>query len=170
MKLDAGQRAMQTKHHRQRIALGVALLVLVPITIFRLLGKAPQDASAMPASQNLQEPRQSQTNQSLLPSWQPVPVTWPIELRRDFFVSNKPIVEIKTMTKISSSQSTLAVVRRDAAEQLSVEAIMGGKKVQALINGTLVVEGDTIAGFYVRRIRNRRILVERDGFQVVIEP
>lgn len=55
------------------------------------------------------------------------------------------------------------------AGKLNVQSIMlRNGSPQALVNGTLVGEGDTIDGFRLVRIENQRLIVDRDGVRLEV--
>jgi hypothetical protein len=54
------------------------------------------------------------------------------------------------------------------ASQLRIQTILMGENPRALINGTLVGEGDVAASFRVLRIEARRLVVEREGVRLEI--
>lgn len=54
------------------------------------------------------------------------------------------------------------------AAQLKLQSTVNGSQPKAIINGTLVKEGDVVASFRVVKIEARRIVVEREGIQLEI--
>jgi len=58
---------------------------------------------------------------------------------------------------------------RQRASKLELQStVMSGSSPKALVNGTLVGEGDTLDGFRVVKIEARRIIVEREGVKLEI--
>ena len=57
----------------------------------------------------------------------------------------------------------------EAARSLKLQTTIVGAHPRAVINGQLVGPGDKIAGFTVRRILDRKVIVEMDGVQVRLE-
>jgi hypothetical protein len=63
--------------------------------------------------------------------------------------------------KEARRQALLAV--REEAQALDLQSTMTGQVAAAYISGRLVHEGDTIAGFSVVRIEDRRVILEKSG-------
>jgi hypothetical protein len=61
----------------------------------------------------------------------------------------------------------VAKLKLDAAA-IRPTSTMIGASPRAMINGTLVGEGDTVASFMVLKIESRGIVVERNGVQLAI--
>jgi hypothetical protein len=57
---------------------------------------------------------------------------------------------------------------RIAAEALKLEAIVLGAAPGAMVNGQLVREGSSVAGFHVLKIQPRRLIVEREGVKLAL--
>ena len=57
---------------------------------------------------------------------------------------------------------------RIAAEALKLEAIVLGGSPGAMVNGQLVKEGSSVAGFRVLKIQPRRLIVEREGVKLAV--
>ncbi|MAE60593.1 MAG: hypothetical protein CMJ49_04450 [Planctomycetaceae bacterium] len=60
-------------------------------------------------------------------------------------------------------------VVREAAQSLSLQSTIHGNVSQALINGQLVSPGQSISGFTVVRVDERRVTVIKDGVEIVLE-
>ncbi len=54
------------------------------------------------------------------------------------------------------------------ASQLKLQSTMMGSVPRAMVNGELVKEGDTVAGFTVVRIEPRKIVVQEDGAELEV--
>jgi hypothetical protein len=57
---------------------------------------------------------------------------------------------------------------RIAAEGLKLEAIVLGAAPGAMVNGQLVREGSSVAGFHILKIQPRRLIVEREGVKLAV--
>jgi hypothetical protein len=57
---------------------------------------------------------------------------------------------------------------RIAAEALKLESTIVGAIPGAIVNGQMVREGSTIAGFRVMKIEARRVVVEREGVKLAV--
>jgi hypothetical protein len=57
---------------------------------------------------------------------------------------------------------------RTQAADLRLQSTIMGAEPRAMVNGTLVGEGDTVAGFKVERIEQRKMIVEREGVRLEI--
>jgi hypothetical protein len=54
------------------------------------------------------------------------------------------------------------------AAQLKMQSTLMGSQPRAMINNSLVSEGDVVAGFRVLKIEARRIIVEREGIKLEV--
>ena len=57
---------------------------------------------------------------------------------------------------------------RIAAEALKLESTVLGAAPGAMVNGQLVREGSSVAGFHVIKIQPRRVIVEREGVKLAV--
>jgi hypothetical protein len=55
------------------------------------------------------------------------------------------------------------------ASKLNLQStVMSGGSTKAMVNGTLVEEGDTVGGFKILKIEARRMVVEREGIRLEV--
>jgi hypothetical protein len=55
------------------------------------------------------------------------------------------------------------------ASKLNLQStVMSGGSTKAMVNGTLVEEGDTVSGFKILKIEARRMVVEREGIRLEV--
>jgi hypothetical protein len=57
---------------------------------------------------------------------------------------------------------------RIAAEALKLDSTIMGATPGAMVNGEMVREGSTVAGFRVLKIEARQLIVEREGVKLAI--
>ncbi len=58
---------------------------------------------------------------------------------------------------------------REAARQLTLQSTLMGSPARAMINGVLLEPGEMIAGFELKTVRNRQVVLARDGVEVTLE-
>jgi hypothetical protein len=55
------------------------------------------------------------------------------------------------------------------ASKLNLQStVMSNGSTKAMVNGTLVEEGDTVSGFKILKIEARRMVVEREGIRLEV--
>lgn len=77
---------------------------------------------------------------------------WPAGLRRDPFHGDLAIAESREDAAASITEP-----------QLRVGSILLGQPARAVINDTVVQEGDFVGGYLVKRIEQREVVLERNG-------
>jgi hypothetical protein len=104
----------------------------------------------------------------------PLRLTIPDALPRDLF--NVAAVfprEAATPTlsggpKAEDAPDLRATVVAEAQRSIVFQAILLGPEPKAMINGTLCRVGQVIKGFSVRKIEDRRIILEKQGIELVV--
>lgn len=82
---------------------------------------------------------------------------WPAGLRRDLFHRDMPVAE-----SIADAAPPIT------EPQLRVGSILLGQPPRAVINDTVVQEGDFVDGYQVKRIERREVVLERNGHSLSI--
>lgn len=169
VELDRGQRELSARQCRQRIALCVVLCALLIVVVTRFERSAVStdrgDGVAIRSHEWYQNPARAMAgNESAR-------VLWPVELDRDFFMSSQAGM------KDRSNEETLLIrpavdqtaLSRSTIGSLHLQGIVSGQVSLAIINGVMVSVGDTVDGFRVLEIRDRHVVVERDGMRIQVE-
>ena len=159
--IHAGEKLMEARRRRNRIALSLLLAVALGLVAFRVqgrLGKARtiDHASEAVATRDLADASAD---------GQIIPVTWPIEAGRDPFVWDE---EEDAPPTLPPPKPIAADVEQDAQTSLHLQAILNDGSPGAMINGQIVRPGQVIEGFRVERVEKRRVIVVRDGVVVGI--
>lgn len=148
MKQTSAQEKLEAIHRRKLAVLcGFGALLLLLVIVRLRGGPAPASAALESASkEQAAEPAPA----PLATAIEPAP--WPSELGRDPF--ERETVERGTIAASIDSQSV---------DSLQLKSILFSKVSRVMINNRVLVEGDTIDGFLIRRINRRSVIVERDG-------
>lgn len=94
------------------------------------------------------------------------PITWQVSLRRDLFAWSK----LNTQVAIAKQTTQLdpKIIHAKANATLKLQGVMYDRTPRALINGQLLTRGGTVAGFEVKEIGKRSVIVTREGVDVRI--
>lgn len=165
--LDVGEYTMRKRQLHRRMALVGAILVLVLTAIVKYgSGGAVRSTEAELAKKA--ETKQSTTATDLARRViRRTPEMWPAELQRDFFRASWAVPAPASQPADTSAHQDQ--IRR-RARTLDVEAILGGERPRAVINGTVTTVGDTVNDFQVSRITGRSVILTSEGFEVTLHP
>ena len=165
------------KAEQRKMAIAAVLVVVAVVLWVHLYWHAtPVPAQA----QTLSPPPSASAQGSARLSDRPVVrVNLTQDLGRDLFAfadshyaTQKPGAQLAGAAKSPAStvdNSQQAQIVTEAARSLKLQTTIVGAHPRAVINGQLVGPGDKIAGFTVRRILDRKVIVEMDGVQVRLE-
>ena len=103
----------------------------------------------------------------------PLRLTIPDALPRDLFNTasmfpREAASSTPSGTKAAETPDLRAAVVADAQRSIVVQAIVLGAEPKAMINGTLCRVGQVVKGFSVRKIEDRRIVLEKQGIELVV--
>jgi hypothetical protein len=168
MKSSTGDTRATNGASRGRVVmLGILTSIAVLLAIFRLRpGAAHSDQG--PASSSAMGVPDSESNHSTAGESDttpvPIEVTWPIELRRDLFAGAEEPQPPRPAPTVD-----VAAIRRDAAKNLKLVALIQGTPPRAVINGEPATEGDLLQGFRVLRITRDGVVVMKQGVTVELK-
>lgn len=176
MATDAGTRAMEARRRRQWMALAVLMVVAVGIGAARLAQLVPARASADADDTAARPEQMDATEDRAAPELAPTEATWPVELERDLFAwdrvfpppADAPAEEAPTVVAEAPAIDP-AELQREAQRVVRVQAIVLGDDPIAMINGEVWRPGQVVEGFRIVRLRDRRIVLEKEGVEVILE-
>lgn len=135
--------------HRRKIAVLSGFGALLVILIVARLRGGPAPAAAAPQMPAVQQ--NAETPKAPLAKTPEQP-DWPTGLDRDPFERETP-----GQTSNASSQDAKAL------QSLELKSILYAKVSRVLINDRVLLEGDSIEGFVIRKINPRSVILERGG-------
>ena len=147
-----------------------SVAVLAVAGALRLAGRTPATAAADRASPG-SGPATGQQAGSETPA-RPLPafiVDWEPVLRRDLFDASPfaPQTQPAQTAAVRPAAPAAQVFLADVQARLSLQATMAGPRPTAIINGQTHGVGDVVGDSYrIRRIEQRRIVLERDGVEL----
>lgn len=83
--------------------------------------------------------------------------------------SNDPAKSGPSLADLKKERQILADNLQAQASQLKLQTTVMGPSPKALVNGTLVGEGDSVASFRVLRITARGMVIEREGIKLEVQ-
>jgi len=140
-------------------ALTIIVLALMAVRVVRRLASASANTGDL---QTIRSPggKLPVDTDRLPPS---VAVTWPCQVRRDLFAWESVFTQPSGKPALDSNEAT-----REAAKSLHLQAIILGQHPKVIMNGRLWEAGETVDGFLIQRIENRRIVVEKNNVEIEI--
>jgi hypothetical protein len=158
---------------RRKLTVIVVLLVIGLFLWGRLLlDQGPDQAEAQPsqAVESAMDDLQDLKLQQAPPeAGRPtVKLTIPKRLPRDPFAGQFLKAEQNFQEKQAKSPEKSADTPDKAPDPsgLALQSVMQGARPRAMINGTIIAEGESIQGFTLRRVANRYVVLEKNGQQV----
>lgn len=157
----------------RRLVLAIPIGLVVVVLIVRALVRSPSGAAggvaAPAAAARLFGPTAAQNSGS--PG---IKVDWPTRNVRDPFHSDyvfpatlpKPL-QPEADERVANARR-LEALRKEAKTHISLHGTMVGARPMAVINGEMRRQGEVIAGFRLKQVEAKHIVVERDGFELVI--
>ena len=141
-----------------------------------LLKEVPQTATAKPAeSLQILDPDDAERQAHNIER-KTVEVYLPNEINRNLFhfdnsryrrtVSSDNIGEKGKLGKDEDDVATRIAEVRIAASRLELNSVVTGDESRAVINGIVVVPGEKIAGFELRKVSERTVVLAKDGILV----
>ena len=177
MSLDTSKIMKQLTADKKKLSVMVGLLAVGLLLWGRLLLKdVPKTATAVPAPVAQAAPdTATSTTTSVAEDRYRVTVVMdiPSDLSRDVFAMNttgyrkaKTEATQKYEPKDTPQTTDMAFRRaqvREAAMDLRLESVILGDQPAVVLNGQLLQEGQAIEGFVVRKIEDRKVVLEMDG-------
>ena len=163
------------KSNKQVIVLGMLLAVLAVMGARHFMGTRKSSASQnQPPAAAAPDAAAAATQRAVL-----VKMDWPTQVTGDPFGVNgvyppKPEPKPATGPKKDTTpkppvELTAEQVTDEALKTVKLQGMILGAVPRAVVNGRPVAAGDEIDGYRVVSIADRRIIVEKHGFEVEIE-
>lgn len=149
-----------------------SLLLVGAAALFRALGASPQAAAGMAApampggTAGATASETGRTKPTFIVDWEPV-------LHRDLFDATMFVAEASPAAQPVAAapeapRPSMAMLVAEARSKLMLQATMVGPRPIAIINGQTHHLGDTVNGYRITRIEQRRIAVVRDDIELEI--
>ena len=160
---------------KRPVVIITGLAIVLGAVCVRFLLPSPSKASAAGPKRGKADARQAGGPALPRPA-SSVEMNWPMELKRDPFVSTlvfpppikatpvQPEVEDEAKLRAMKTEELVRAVRA----HVKLNGTFLGAQPQAFINGKPCKVGDVVHGFVVRQIGARDVIVEKDGIQLLV--
>lgn len=144
------------------------LSLVLAAVLFRQFGGSSSPAATKAAA--LVPPAKSAAGAPTAARGAALRLTVPDTLPRDLFnvAAVFPRGTATPTPKAEDAPDLRATVVAEAQRSIVFQAILLGPEPKAMINGTLCRVGQVIKGFSVRKIEDRRVILEKQGIELVV--
>ena len=143
-----------------------------------LLQEVPRSASARPTTSKLanEQSRVTATSDAAAVKVRIVRVDLPRDLSRDLFTfdsnpykrtpDNDPSARNAKLASQQSDELTWDELTRLARTLLTLDSVVTQPRPYAVINGQLLMPGQSVEGFKLRAVEDRSVILEKDGITI----
>ncbi|MEX0777602.1 MAG: hypothetical protein WD042_18000 [Phycisphaeraceae bacterium] len=170
----------QLSADKRKLSVVVVLLAVMGLLWGRMLwNKAPATALASGPQGQADNAAVDNSPRTRLLAGPVVYVDLPDQMERDLYAlddslyaRSKPMVNVlvqeKSVTQPADVVPEAELIRR-AAQKLVLQTTIMGEQPKAVINGQLIAPGQQIGGFELLTIHPRRVVIQMNGVQIVLE-
>ena len=159
---------------RPAVIIGGLVIVLGAVCV-RFVMPSPTAASAAGPRRGKPDARQASGPAQARPA-SAVEMNWSMQLKRDPFTSavvfppptKTPVAEPEAPDEAKIRAAKTEELVRTVRANVKLNGTFLGAQPQAFINGKPCRVGDVVAGFVVKQIGARDVIVEKDGIQLLV--